>query len=216
MTAPLPENRKKSTLAVRSLGEIRAQLKDKDAVAIGPGIGRHHETGELVRRLIPGLTIPAVIDADGLYPLSGDDSPLMKEHGPLIVTPHPGEFARLTGETPDKNPVNNFDLIAKYAAKFNAVLVLKGSPTIMASPDGDIYLNPTGNWGMATGGSGDVLTGIITALLGQKLSPLEAAVCGVYIHGLAGDIAVESIHPRSLVAGDLIDHLSPAFAALEG
>jgi NAD(P)H-hydrate epimerase len=215
MTAPLPENRKKSVLALRGLGEIRMHLKERDAVAIGPGIGRNHDTGELIRRLIPSLEIPAVIDADGLYPLSGDDSPLLSEHGPLILTPHPGEFARLTGVNPDENPINNFDLVAEWANKFNAVMILKGSPTIVASPDGDIFLNPTGSWGMATGGSGDVLTGIIVALMGQQLSPLEAAICAIYIHGLAGDIAVGEINPHSLVAGDLIDYLSPAFNALE-
>jgi NAD(P)H-hydrate epimerase len=215
MTAPLPELRKKSVLALRGLGEIRIHLKERDAAAIGPGIGRNHETGELIRRLIPSLDIPAVIDADGLYPLSGDESPLLGEHGPLILTPHPGEFARLTGQMPDENPINNYELISEYAKKFNAVMVLKGSPTIIASSNGDIFVNSTGNWGMATGGSGDVLTGLIVALLGQQLSPLEAAVCAVYIHGLAGDIAVGEINPRSLVAGDLIEYLSPAFNALE-
>ena len=215
MTAPLPENRKKSVLALRGLGEIRKHLKERDAVAIGPGIGRSHETGELIRRLVIGLDIPAVVDADGLFPLSGEDTPLLSNHGPLILTPHPGEFARLTGRMPEENPIDNFDLVAEYANRFNAVLVLKGSPTLVASPDGDVFLNPTGNWGMATGGSGDVLTGIIVALLGQQMSPLEAAVCGVYIHGLAGDIAIGDIHPRSLVAGDLINYLGSAFDALE-
>lgn len=215
MTAPLPELKHRSVLSLRARGEIRRFFKDRDAAAIGPGLGRHHETGELVRRLITDLEIPAVIDADGLYPLSGDDSPLLSEHGPLVLTPHPGEFARLTGVTPDDNPINNFDLTAEYARKYQSVIVLKGSPTLVASPEGDVFLNPTGNWGMATGGSGDVLTGVIVALLGQSLSPLEAAIAGIFLHGLAGDLAVEEIHPRSLIAGDLIDYLSPAFAAVE-
>ncbi len=215
MTAPLPEVKKRSVLSLRARGEIRRCLKDRDAAAIGPGLGRHHETGELVRRLIADLDIPAVIDADGLFPLSGDDSPLLAEHGPLVLTPHPGEFARLTGETPDDNPINNFELITKYAYKYQSVIILKGSPTLVASPEGEVFLNPTGNWGMATGGSGDVLTGIIVALLGQSLSPLEAAISAIFLHGLAGDLAVCDIHPRSLIAGDLIDYLSPAFAAVE-
>jgi hydroxyethylthiazole kinase-like uncharacterized protein yjeF len=206
---------RRSVLAKRSLGEIRTLLKERDAVAIGPGLGRHHETCELVRRLVAGLRMPAVIDADGLFALSCDDSPLLADHGPLILTPHPGEFARLTGVHPDRNPINNFDLVAEYAAKYNAVIVLKGSPTLVASPDGERFLNPTGNCGMATGGSGDVLTGIIVALLGQRLTPLEAAVCAVYIHGLAGDLAIGVIHPRALIASDLIDYLSAAFNALE-
>jgi NAD(P)H-hydrate epimerase len=156
-----------------------------------------------------------VVDADGLFALSVEDSPLSGEHGPLILTPHPGEFARLTGEVPDDNPINNYDLAIKYAKKFNAVIILKGSPTIIASPDGDIFLNPTGNWGMASGGSGDVLTGIIVALLGQQMALVEAAICGCYIHGLAGDIAIGDINPRALIPGDIIDYLSAAFDALE-
>lgn len=215
MTAPLPEVKKKSVLSLRARGEIRRRLRDCDAVAIGPGLGRHHETSELVRRLVTDLDIPAVIDADGLFSLSGGDSPLLGAHTPLILTPHPGEFARLTGIMPNENPVKNFELVAEWAQKFGSIVVLKGSPALVVSPDGQAFLNPTGNWGMATGGSGDVLTGIIVTLLGQKMPPLEAAVCGVYIHGLAGDLAIENIHPRSLLAGDLIEHLSYAFTALE-
>ena len=215
MTASLPEVKKRSVLSLRGRGDIKRLLNDRDAAAIGPGIGRHHETGELIRRLVIDLEYPAIIDADGLYPLSGSGSPLLSDHVPLILTPHPGEFARLTGETADRNPILNFDLISDYANRFNSIIVLKGSPTIIASPDGKIYLNPTGNVGMATGGSGDVLTGIIVSFLGQKMEPLEAALCGVFIHGLAGDLAVDEINPRSLMAGDLIDYLSPAFDALE-
>ncbi len=215
MTVPLPEDRKKSVLAVRGIGEIRKLIAERDAVAIGPGIGRHHETIELIQRLIPSIDVPAVIDADGLFALSKDNAPLLAHHGPLVLTPHPGEFARLTGETPDANQINNYDLAVKYARAFKAVIVLKGSPTIVASPDGDIFLNPTGNWGMATGGSGDVLTGIILALLGQRLDPMGAAVCAVYVHGLAGDLATEEIHPRSMIAGDLIEYLSDAFDSVE-
>lgn len=215
MTAPLPEIKKKSVLSLRARGEIRRRLKSCDAAAIGPGLGRHHETGELVRRLVADSEIPAVIDADGLFPLSGTDSPLLSAHVPLILTPHPGEFARLTGVVPDKNSVKNFDLVTKWAKEFGSVIVLKGSPTLVASPDGQVFLNPTGNWGMATGGSGDVLTGIIAALLGQKMPPIDAAICGVYIHGLAGDLAIENNHPRSLLAGDLIEYLSVAFSAIE-
>ncbi|MEE9443606.1 MAG: NAD(P)H-hydrate dehydratase [candidate division Zixibacteria bacterium] len=215
MSYPLPELKKRQVLGLRARGEIKRLMAERDAVAIGPGLGRHHETIELVRRLIGDLEIPAVIDADGLYPLSGDESPLLSPHAPLVLTPHPVEFARLTGETPDENPINNYELITKYAKIFDSVIALKGSPTIVASPEGQIFMNPTGNYGMATGGSGDVLTGIIVALLGQQLSPLEAALCGVFIHGFSGDIAIGDINPRSLLAGDLIDYLPSAFDALE-
>ncbi len=214
MTIGLPDVGKKSVFALRGNGEICKVIAEKDAVAIGPGIGRHHETQELVRRIIPKIDCPVIIDADGLYSLAGDDSPLCATHAPMVLTPHPGEFARLTGETPDENQIKNYELAVMYAKKFDSVIVLKGSPTIIASPEGDIFMNQTGNFGMATGGSGDVLTGIIVALLGQQLSPLEASVCGVFIHGLAGDIAIGDINPRSLIAGDIIDSLSAAFDSM--
>ncbi len=215
MSLPLPEIRQKAVFAVRAKGAVMTALKERDAAAIGPGIGQHHETRELIRRLLPDLTVPAVIDADGLNNLAGDDSPLLIEHGPLILTPHPGEFKRLTGVMPSENPIENYDLLREWCRKFNSVIVLKGSPTLVGSPEGDVYLNPTGNWGMATGGSGDILTGILVALLGMELSPLEAAVCGVYIHGLAGDLAIGDIHPRSLIATDLLEYLPAVFDALE-
>lgn len=215
MTVPLPDVGKKGALAVRGLGEIKKEIALRDAVAIGPGIGRHHETFELIRRLTAQLSKPAVIDADGLNAFAKDRDALRGEHPGLVLTPHPGEFARLIDEEIPSDREELFNLVRKYASEYHAVIVLKGSPTIVADTDGQIYLNPTGNNGMATGGTGDVLTGMIGSFLAQGLSPREAALCGVYLHGLAGDLAAGEIGYRSLLAGDLIDFLSDAFTLLE-
>lgn len=212
MTYPLPDVAKKGVLATRGLGRIKEKVDESDAVIIGPGIGRHFETRELVKRLVTCLDKYTLIDADGLNAFEKDRTPLEKDHVKLVLTPHPGEFKRLIDE--DKLPTDLselHDLIRKYAQKYNATIVYKGSPTVVIDTDGELYLNQTGNDGMATGGTGDVLSGIIGSLLAQGLSPLHSAICGVYIHGLAGDLAADEYGPRSLIAGDLIDFLPEAF-----
>ncbi len=215
MTWPLPDVGRKGALAVRGLGEIRQRVALSDAVAIGPGIGRHHETGELIRRLVNSLEKPAIIDADGINAFEKDRAVLEAEHIKLILSPHPGEFKRIIDEDIPDDLENLHDLIIKYAQKYNAVIVLKGSPTIIGDGEGQIYLNPTGNDGMATGGAGDVLTGMIGSFLAQGLAPAEAAICGVYIHGLSGDLAAAEMGRRSMIAGDLIEFLPDAFELVQ-
>jgi len=217
MTAPMPDVRKKGVFALRSLGEVRQLIKDHDAVVLGPGIGRHHETMELTRRIVAGLDKPTVIDADGLNAFVGHTEILRDCQTTLVLTPHPGEFARLSGsEVPPEREIEvRIETALKFAAANNVVLVLKGSPTLVASPDGRCTLNPTGNHGMATGGSGDVLSGIIGTFLAQMDNAYDAAVVGVFVHGLAGDFAADEITPRALIAGDIIDYLSEVFEALE-
>ncbi len=211
---PLPDVAKKGALALRGLGEVRKLTAEHDAVAIGPGIGQHHETGELVRRFVAKLDKPAVIDADGLNALVGHTDILKSVKTPLVLTPHPGEFRRLSGETVPDDIHERIRVTREFAMTYGVVLVLKGSPTLVADTDGHCYLNPTGNSGMATGGSGDILTGAIGSLLAQGLSCLDAAVAGVYIHGLAGDLAAEELTERAVMAGDLIDFLPQAFELL--
>ncbi len=215
MTRSLPDVGKKGALALRSLGEIRELLKSADSLVLGPGLGRHRETMELVRRLVSKLEVPTIIDADGLNALAGHTDILKTCAAPVVLTPHPGEFKRLTGE----DQPTDIQLLAQYvrsfAAEHNVVLVLKGSPTLIAGPDSNCYLNPTGNHGMATGGSGDVLSGIIGSLLAQGADALDAAVCGVFIHGMAGDFAAEALTPRVMIAGDIIDHLPRVFELLD-
>lgn len=212
---PLPDVAKKGVLALRGLGEIRKLAKEHHALMIGPGIGRHHETQELVRRLVSTLDKPTVIDADGLNAFEGHTDLLKDCAAPLVLTPHPGEFNRLTGQKPSEDIHERIDDAVSFAKEFKVVLVLKGSPTLVASPDGLCFVNPTGNNGMATGGSGDVLTGIIGSFLAQGMEPLDAAVAGVFIHGQAGDFAAEDFTPRAVIAGDLLFALSQVFDGLE-
>ena len=214
MTKPLPEVKKRQCLALRGTGEIRQHLKSATASIIGPGLGLHHETKELIRRLVTDLDLPTVIDADGLNAFEGTADDLAKCTAPLVITPHPGELSRLlqidTGVIVKDRM--NYALIA--AQKLNCVVLLKGAPTFVSEPSGNIYVNPTGNAGMATGGSGDVLSGIIGALLAQKLSPLEAACCGAYIHGLAGDLATQQTGPTAMIPTDMISYLPATYKSL--
>ncbi|MCX6829474.1 MAG: NAD(P)H-hydrate dehydratase [candidate division Zixibacteria bacterium] len=215
MTYPLPDVAGKGLLALRGLGAIKKKIAESDAVVIGPGIGRHHETEELIQRLVDALDKPALIDADGLNAFEKNREPLKKEHAGLILTPHPGEFRRLIDEDIPHDLPDKYDLVRKYALMYHAAIVLKESPSIVVDSDGSLYLNPTGNNGMATGGTGDVLSGIIGSFLAQGMTPLDSSVCGVYLHGLCGDLAAAEFGCRSLIAGDLIDHLPEAFAQIE-
>ncbi len=215
MTHPLPDVAKKGALALRGLGEIRQLALDYDAIAFGPGIGRHHETIELVKRFVADNEKPIVIDADGLYALGSDTKVLKDSKAPMLLTPHAGEFKRLSGIDAPTDIHERFNMALSFSKEYGVTLLLKGSPTIIATPDGNCYLNPTGNSGMAKGGSGDVLTGIIASLMAQGLSPEDAAVCGAYIHGLAGDFAADTLTPQAMIAGDIIDFLAGAFAALQ-
>lgn len=215
MTVPLPDVGKKGLLALRGLGEIRKQIAQRDAVIIGPGIGTHHETKELIQRLAGSLERPAIIDADGLNAFAKDRAALTGEHQALVLTPHPGEFRRLIDESIPQEIPGLYDLIRVYAQKYRAVIVYKASPTVVVDTDGQVYLNPTGNNGMATGGTGDVLSGMIGSFLAQGLTARDAALCAVYVHGLAGDLAASETGQRSLIAGDLVDYLSDAFWLIE-
>lgn len=212
---PLPDVAKKGALALRSLGEIKKLLEENDSLILGPGIGRHHETFELIRRLVAGLQIPAIIDADGLNALAGHLEIIRECPAPLVLTPHPGEFKRLAGNSVPEDIHERAQVARQFAAEHDVVLVLKGSPTLVAGPDGDCWLNSTGNDGMATGGSGDVLSGIIGTFLAQDMRPIDAAVCGVYVHGFAGDLAAEMLTPRAMIAGDLIEYLPQVFEVLD-
>ncbi|UCD17254.1 MAG: NAD(P)H-hydrate dehydratase [Candidatus Zixiibacteriota bacterium] len=215
MTLPLPDVGRKGILALRGLGVIRKQIGLSDAAIIGPGVGTHHETRKLIQRLLPSLDRPAVIDADGSNALAKSREVLTAEHIKIVLTPHPGEFRRLIDENLPEGISDLYDLIRQYSRKYNAVIVYKTSPTVVVDSDGQVYLNPTGNNGMATGGTGDVLSGMIGSFLAQGLNPLESALCGVYLHGLAGDLAAAELGCRAMIAGDLIDYISDAFRLAE-
>lgn len=179
-----------------------------DVVAVGPGVGKAPETVQYLRELLPQLSQPIVLDADGLNALAGDDV-LLASLKQKIFTPHPGEMARLLGKSVGEILQDPVQAAREGAARWQAVVVLKCTPTVVALPAGQIFLNTTGNEGMATGGCGDVLTGTIAALLGQGLDLGQAACCGVYLQGLAGDLAAQN-GKIGLAAGDLVLQLPRA------
>ena len=156
-----------------------------------------------------------VVDADGLNCLAGNLAVLKKRKSETILTPHPGEMARLLGSDAAAVNADRVGVALDFAKKHGVVLVLKGAGTVVACPDGEAFVNPTGNPGMASGGMGDVLTGMIGAFLAQGLTARDAAVCGVYLHGLAGDIAAEAVGERALLARDVINSIGRAFDQVE-
>lgn len=189
--------------------------RSADAVAVGPGLGQGVGVAEFVRAVVGGLPeVPVVLDADGLNAVAPFEGTFAGRSEPLILTPHPGEFARLTGAAVPKTAEDRLREAVAFAARWRVVLLLKGSGTLVTD-GGRLYRNTTGNPGMATGGSGDVLTGVIAALLGQGLSAFDAAALGAWAHGRAGDIAAADLGQTGLVATDVIEHLPHAFRELE-
>lgn len=211
MTLPLANDRR-GRISLDALPQIFAQAERATAVAVGPGLGRSLGLDTIVARLYQTLKIPMVVDADGLNGLAARLDQLGPPAGPRVLTPHPGEFERLAGVKPrvEKERIAEASRLAK---RLSAVVVFKGHRTVIA--DGErAAVNTTGNPGMATGGSGDVLTGLIVSLICQNLTCFEAARLGVHLHGLAGDIAAGSLGQESLTAGDLVTSLPYAFRRL--
>lgn len=196
-------------------GDVIERGRAANVLAVGPGLGHTPDVAALVRELLTELAeVPAVVDADALNALAplGDD--FRGRPAPLVLTPHPGEFARLTGRPAPDGPRERAAQAAAFAANVGAVVLLKGAGTVVT--DGRrVYVNATGNPGMATGGAGDVLTGLVAALIGQRLPAFDAAVLGCWVHGRAGDAAAAVLGQTSLTAADLIDHLPTVFRELE-
>ncbi len=213
MTVPLPETDERS-LSYAALDGLLELLEGKTAVAIGPGISRNADTARLIRDLLPKLNIPAVLDADALNILSEDETPLDGMTVPVILTPHPGEAGRLIGVPAVDVQMDRPGSATSLAKAHNCTVVLKGARTLVASPDGSFYVNPTGNPGMATAGTGDVLAGVISSFLAQGLQARDAALLGVYAHGLAGDKAIGGKGYAGLIAGDLIEALPQAIGEI--
>jgi len=203
---PLPET-PEGTLSRQALKNLLELAANADAIAIGPGISRHQETHELLFEVLPKIEKPLILDADALNNLTGSIEILKNINAPVILTPHPGEFARLTNTPSAEINSNRVGVSRTFAKGYNCILVLKGAPTVIAAPDGKVYLNPTGNSGLATGGTGDVLTGLICGLIAQGAEPLNAAICGVYLHGLAADIGALELTEYGLAASDLLKFL---------
>jgi len=210
MTVPMPET-KARTLARAGLEDILSFINARTAVAIGPGLTTQPETVELIHALLPRLEKPSVLDADALNALAGQTSLLDACKVPPILTPHPGEMARLL-EGASTRSINDDRIGAavKFAQARKVLLVLKGARTVVAHPDGRAAICPTGNPGMATAGTGDVLTGMIVGLLAQGLSPWDAACAGTYLHGLAGDLTAVRLGAAGMIAGDVIEQIPSA------
>lgn len=210
MTAPMPET-KARTLGRSGLERLLSFAQARTAVAVGPGVTTHPETVELLQALIPRLDRPAVLDADALNALAGRTTLLADCKSPMILTPHPGEMARLEGEaTPQSINADRLGTAGRFARRRGVFLVLKGARTVVAHPDGRLAICPTGNPGMATAGAGDVLTGLIAGFLAQRLDPWQAACAGTYFHGLAGDLAAEKWGEPGMTAGDILAQIPHA------
>jgi hydroxyethylthiazole kinase-like uncharacterized protein yjeF len=213
MTEPLDET-DAGSISTRALasGAMDALIKGKTVLAVGPGISRNPETSEFVRSFVTKCKTPLVLDADGLNAFEGRAAELNGKGRSLVITPHPGEMARLTGLTIPAVQRDRINVARTFAREHELIVVLKGHRTLIAQPGGAVWVNTTGNSGMATGGTGDILTGMVAGLIAQNPERIaEAVIAAVHLHGLAGDVARESMGEHSLVATDLIKALPEAF-----
>ena len=211
MTLPVDDT-PAGTFAYKARGAILDFLQKADAVALGSGISTNPETVKLVRYLLPRIGRPCVLDADGINAFAGEAKRLKALPFPLIITPHAGEASRLFGVDKNKIIARPIDFARKTAGDLGLIMVLKGAPTVIAEPNGDVFVNPTGNQGLATAGSGDVLTGIIAGLLAQGVDPVEAAAGGAYLHGYLGDMLFHEYGHVGFLASDLAEAIPEALA----
>ncbi len=213
MTEPLPDTGE-GALAEAARAPALRLGRERDAVALGPGVGRDPETGALVRALAEELRKPLVIDADGLFHFAGDPAALKSRRAATVLTPHPGEAARLLGGSAREVNADRIGAARRLAAATGAVVLLKGAATVVAAPDDRVIVNPTGGPVLASGGSGDVLTGIVAALLGQGVDPVEAAALAAFLHGHAADRLAARRGASGVLAGELARELPEATEAL--
>lgn len=203
---PLDEN---------AAGQVAAALPGKSTIVMGCGMGTSAHAGELLQAVLTQATVPVVLDADGLNWLATHTLQRETVSAPLCLTPHPGEMARLMGLTVEQVQQDRAQVTANCAAHYNAVVVLKGHHTVIATPQGELLVNPTGCSGMAVGGSGDVLAGLIASLIAQGLSVSDAAMCGAYLHGAAGEAAAAKLSQHAMLPRDLLAELGTLFLRFE-
>jgi NAD(P)H-hydrate epimerase len=210
------EETTEGTLSDKSLADITPLLDWTDVLVVGPGLSQHPDTVRLIQNLVSACKGKLLLDADGINAFSGNIKILARFHGTdLIITPHTGEFSRLTGMTPAEIENDRIENARTLAKKLKCTIVLKGAPTVTGSDSGKIYINRTGNQGMATAGAGDILTGILAGLWSQKMISEESAYASVYLHGLAGDLSRARYGERSLMALDILEQLPAAFLTVE-
>jgi NAD(P)H-hydrate epimerase len=213
MTKPLPDAAN-GAFGQAAVDEAAALAETADVLAVGPGLGRGDDTVAAVRAIVRQVCCPLVIDADGLNALAGHSGILLESEALAVLTPHPGELARLTGKTPEAINADRLGAARQAATDLGAIVVLKGPGTVVAYPDGEVFINTTGSAALATGGTGDVLTGVIASLVAQGLSSHDAAVAGVFLHGLAGEAAART-GMVGVAAGDLLPALPAVIAYLQ-
>ena len=204
MTAPLPESQN-GALGTSAFEKIKKMEAGKKCLAIGPGIGQAGETQRLAKKIISQSQIPVVIDADGPNNIAGQTQLLKSLTTSMVLTPHPGEMARLMDVTPAEIQQNRLQCARDFASNFKVHIVLKGAATVIAHPDGSAYINPTGNPGMASGGMGDVLTGVLAGFITQGFTPEAAAHASVYLHGAAADTLSKTVGPMGYLAGEVMN-----------
>jgi len=214
MTEPLPETPSQA-LALKAKDRLLDLAARVDAVALGPGISLDPETQSLVRELVTEVRRPVVVDADGLTALAGNLDLLKRAPAARCLTPHPGEMARMLGITVAEVQANRIETVKAFCRRYGVFVALKGARTVIGEPGGKIALNPTGNPGMASGGAGDVLTGMVGAFLGRGMDPWQALQAAVYLHGLAGDLARDEKGEEGLVAGDILEAIPGAILRVQ-
>nr|NJM01286.1 NAD(P)H-hydrate dehydratase [Desulfobacula sp.] len=206
MTHALPE-KEKGFLSENCLADILSLLNGKQALALGPGLGTREDTATLVRQLVEQSPVPLVLDADAVNCLADDPNILKRKTVPAILTPHPGEMARLCRLSTHDVQADRLGLARKFASTWEVILILKGAQTVIAMPDGRAFINPTGNPGMASGGMGDVLTGMVAGFLAQGFSPETASLAGVYLHGLCADVLSKQKGAFGFLAQDMVQSI---------
>jgi NAD(P)H-hydrate epimerase len=209
MTVALPET-KGGYVSTKAIDAILKSLKGKTALAIGPGLSTEKETVRLLEALLPQVECPLVIDADGINALGKSGKLIDQIQTETVLTPHPREMSRLSGWNVQDILNQRIERTSEFAQEHDVTLLLKGARTLVAFSDGTVLINPTGNPGMATAGSGDVLTGLIAGLISQGLSVPSATAAGAFIHGMAGDLYAEAHHEVPLIASDLLDKIPEA------
>jgi hydroxyethylthiazole kinase-like uncharacterized protein yjeF len=217
MTESLPETGDSTvSLGLLEEGQLDHLLRGKTAVAVGAGLGTEPETAEAIRKFVNECPLPLVLDADGLDAFAGRMNEMKTEGRVRILTPHPGEMSRISGLRIDEILKSRVEVAREFARRYGVHLALKGARTLVAWPDGAVAVNPTGNPGMATGGAGDCLTGLMTGLLAQFATrpPGQVAEAAVFLHGLAGDIAARKLGQASMMASDVVETISEAFLSL--
>lgn len=214
MTAALPETTDR-TISEKAIEPTHHLLEGKSALAIGPGLSLNSQTQYYIQQVVSTSSLPTIIDADGINAFADCPDKLKGSGKSLAITPHPGEMGRLIKMKPENILKDRIGICRRFSQEHHLWIVLKGYRTVISTPEGEVYINPTGNPGMASGGTGDVLTGMIAGLVAQKLPMTDALILGVYLHGLAGDMAAEQMGENYLAAADILDFLPDALLRFE-